>query len=215
MDTPEGCIRYMNPGDYDYETRKLGKCHSRVKPKDKYTLKDFTKEDEDWIPEEAFKAAHDFRNRCASSVSQALMNQLLTDLNAIWRDREKKRLARVQNQAHREIQYLRRQISFRKPYDQVKSETDMSRLKKDLKETQRALRENVAVIEETNKKGPLEGLQLVDSTVKFTNQIMEEKRRLQDQVDKLNQKIEVMEETRRGDGVDREKFYEGASWLAQ
>jgi hypothetical protein len=205
----------MNPGDYDYETRKLGKCHSRVKPKDKYTLKDFTKEDEDWIPEEAFKAAHDFRNRCASSVSQALMNQLLTDLNAIWRDREKKRLARVQNQAHREIQYLRRQISFRKPYDQVKSETDMSRLKKDLKETQRALRENVAVIEETNKKGPLEGLQLVDSTVKFTNQIMEEKRRLQDQVDKLNQKIEVMEETRRGDGVDREKFYEGASWLAQ
>ena len=45
----------------------------------------------------------------------------------------------------------------------------MSRLKKDLKETQRALRENVAVIEETNKKGPLEGLQLVDSTVKFTN----------------------------------------------
>ena len=95
IDTPEAQIRYMNPGDYDYETRKLGKCHSRVKPKDKYTLKDFTLEEEDWIPEEAFKVAHDFRNRCASQVSQALMNQLLTDLNAIWRDREKKRLARV------------------------------------------------------------------------------------------------------------------------
>lgn len=49
-------------------------------------------------------------------------------------------------------------MSFRKPYDQVKSESDMSRLKKDLKDTQRALRENVAVIEESNKKGPLEGL---------------------------------------------------------
>ena len=108
LDTPESCIRFMNPGDYDYETRKLGKCHSRVKPKDKYTLKDFTLEEEDWIPEEAFKAAHDFRNRCASQVSQALMNQLLTDLNVIWRDREKKRLARVQAQSHREIQYLRR-----------------------------------------------------------------------------------------------------------
>ena len=204
----------MNPGEYDYETRKLGKCHSRVKPKDKYTLKDFTLEEEDWIPEEAFKVAHDFRNRCASQVSQALMNQLLTDLNAIWRDREKKRIARVQNLSHREIQYLRRQISFRKPYDQVKSETDMSRMKKDLKETQRALRENVAIIEETNKKGPLEGLNLVDSTVKFTNQIMEEKRRLQDEVEKLHQKIDVMEQTRKGDGVDREKFYEGATWLA-
>ncbi len=69
-------------------------------------------------------------------------------------------------------------MSFRKPYDQVKSDADMSRLKRDLKETQRSLRENVAVIEESNKKGPLEGLILVDSTVKFTNQIMEEKRRL-------------------------------------
>jgi hypothetical protein len=48
------------------------------------------------------------------------MNQLLQDLNAIWRDREKKQVARVQNQAHKEIQYLRRQINFRKPYDQVK-----------------------------------------------------------------------------------------------
>ena len=69
-------------------------------------------------------------------------------------------------------------MSFRKPYNQVKSDADMSRLKRDLKETQRSLRENVAVIEESNKKGPLEGLTLVDSTVKFTNQIMEEKRRL-------------------------------------
>ena len=95
IDTPECSIRYMNPGEYDYETRKLGKCHSRVKPRDKYTLADFTLEEEDWVPEEAFKVAHDFRNRCASQVSQALMNQLLTDLNAVWRDREKKRMARV------------------------------------------------------------------------------------------------------------------------
>jgi hypothetical protein len=109
----------MNPGPYIYDTKKLGKCHTRV-PKSTLTLKDFKGESDDWIPEEAFKVAHDFRNRCASSVSQALMNQLLQDLNAIWRDREKKQVARVQNQAHKEIQYLRRQINFRKPYDQVK-----------------------------------------------------------------------------------------------
>lgn len=108
LDTPETNIRYMNPSAYDYETRKLGKCHSRKPKQGDYTLKDFTDEEEDWIPEEAFKLAHDFRNRCASTVSQPLMNQLLTDLNAVWRDREKKRIARVQNQSHREIQYLRR-----------------------------------------------------------------------------------------------------------
>jgi len=31
------------------------------------------------------------------------------------------------------------------------------------------LRQNVATIEESNTKGPLESLVLVDSTVKFTN----------------------------------------------
>jgi len=45
---------------------------------------------DNWIPEEAFKAAHDFRNKCAANVSKALMNTLLQDLNRIWRVREKK-----------------------------------------------------------------------------------------------------------------------------
>lgn len=58
---------------------------------------------------------------------------------------------------------------------------DIRRLKKTVKDTQTALRENVAVIEESNYKGPLDGLILVDSTVKFTNQVLEERRRLQEE----------------------------------
>ncbi len=73
LDTQENNIRYMNPGPYVYETKKLGKCHTRA-PKQHLTMKDFNGETEDWIPEEAFKVAHDFRNRCAATVSQALMN---------------------------------------------------------------------------------------------------------------------------------------------
>jgi len=47
-------------------------------------------EKEDWIPEDAYKVAHDFRNKCASNISKAMMNTLLTDLDKIWRAREKK-----------------------------------------------------------------------------------------------------------------------------
>lgn len=60
-------------------------------------------------------------------------------------------------------------------------EQDVKRLKKTIKDANTALRENVASIEETNHNGPLEGLALVDSTVKFTNQVLEERRRLQDE----------------------------------
>jgi hypothetical protein len=57
----------MNP-----DRQPADKCH----PKKKSNLKEFkeTEEMEDWIPEEAFKVAHDFRNKCASNVSQSLMN---------------------------------------------------------------------------------------------------------------------------------------------
>mmetsp|Transcript_23640 Transcript_23640/g.23357 ORF Transcript_23640/g.23357 Transcript_23640/m.23357 type:complete len:107 (+) Transcript_23640:711-1031(+) len=60
-------VRFMNPD------RQPTGCHY---PKKQSQLKDYKPSDEmeDWIPEEAFKLAHDFRNKCASSVSQSLMN---------------------------------------------------------------------------------------------------------------------------------------------
>jgi predicted RNase H-like nuclease (RuvC/YqgF family) len=62
-----GTVRYMDP-----EREEGNKCH----PKKKSTLKNFNPghEMEDWIPEEAFKVAHDFRNKCATQVSPSLMN---------------------------------------------------------------------------------------------------------------------------------------------
>jgi hypothetical protein len=44
------------------------------------------------------------------------------------------------------VQYLRREVAFKKPYDQVIHESDIKRLKSELKDAQKALRENVAVI---------------------------------------------------------------------
>jgi len=43
---------------------------------------------------------------------------------------------------------LRREVAFKKPYDQVIHENDIKRLKADLKDAQQALRENVAVIQQ-------------------------------------------------------------------
>ena len=77
---------------------------------------------DEWIPEEAYRVAHDFRNRCAANVSKALMNTLLSDLNKVWRAREKKQTSRIKSDANREVQYLRREVAFKKPYQQVMHE---------------------------------------------------------------------------------------------
>lgn len=48
------------------------------------------------------------------------------------------------------------------------AEADIKRLKKEVKDAQQTLRENVAVIKES-QDAPLEGLVLVDQTVRYTN----------------------------------------------
>lgn len=141
-------------------------------------------EDDSWIPEEAYKVAHDFRNKCAANVSKALMNTLLNDLNKIWKAREKKQISRIKSETLREVQYLRREVAFKKPYDQVIYESDVKRLKAELKDAQQALRENVAVISQ-EQAGPNYGLNLVDTTVKYTNQIQIERRELQQENERL------------------------------
>ena len=84
----------------------------------------------------------------------------------------------------REVSYLRREVAFKKPYDQVMYEQDVKRLKAELKDAQQALRENVAVIKQESS-GPNYGLNLVDTTVKYTNQIQIERRELQQENEKL------------------------------
>lgn len=43
-----------------------------------------------WMPQEAFTLAHEFRERNGNDLTPTLINQLLSDLNRIWREREKK-----------------------------------------------------------------------------------------------------------------------------
>lgn len=91
-------------------------------------------EKEDWIPEDAYKIAHEFRNKCASSISKAMMNQMLTDLNKVWRQRENKQIQRIKSQMTREIESLRRSLAQKKPYVQHLQDQEVKRLKQELKD---------------------------------------------------------------------------------
>lgn len=97
-----GNVRFMNPQSAATAT----------------AIKPGKEEKEDWIPEDAFKVAHDFRNKCAANVSKAMINTLLTDLDKIWRAREDKKLQRLKNQMTREVESLRRALAQKKPYQQ-------------------------------------------------------------------------------------------------
>ena len=90
----------------------------------------------------------------------------------------------------------------------------MKRLKQELKDANQSLRENVAVIKQ-ERDGPNKGLQLVDTVVQHTNKIQIEKRRLEAENEELKQKVARLQASINDGDIDRERFYEGASWSAK
>lgn len=110
LDSGESGVRYM-------ESSKSEEPAASASTHDMKAADESEAESEKWIPEDAFKVAHDFRAKCAANVSKSMMNTLLQDLNKIWRAREKKQLSRVKSTANSEVAYMRRAVAFRKPYD--------------------------------------------------------------------------------------------------
>lgn len=109
-----GSVRYMNPTK---EEGKRPQSENNSKATNGTIKAEIEKED--WIPEDAYKVAHDFRNKCAGSVSKAMINTLLNDLNKIWRARETKQLSKLKSSTTREVEHLRRAVAQKKPYTAV------------------------------------------------------------------------------------------------
>lgn len=92
----------------------------------------------------------------------------------------------------------------------MEAEQEIKRLKSQLKAAQQSLRENVAVIQETDT-GVNKGIMLVDQTVSYTNQIQQEKRKLQNENEELREKLAKALD----DKPSSQNFYEGAAWAAK
>jgi hypothetical protein len=98
---------------------------------------------DNWVPADAFKFAHDFKNKYNIEMSESLINDLLSSLNKIWRDREQKQISRLKTKYQSEIMGLRRKNMMRSPYDEFQSNKTISRLKKDLKNVKDDMRNHL------------------------------------------------------------------------
>lgn len=64
-------------------------------------------------------------------------------------------------------------------------QTEVKRLKDQLEDTKSALRENVAIIKQDEYGPNHDGLLMIDQTLKYTNEIQMERRRLQEEKEAL------------------------------
>ena len=83
-----------------------------------------------WVPNDAYVLAHTFRKRFGNELTPDLINDLLRDLNKIWRDREKKQIARLKTNYSQELATMKRKLQHRAPLDEVVSKKNIATLKK-------------------------------------------------------------------------------------
>lgn len=85
---------------------------------------------ENWIPTSAYNLAHSFRQTHGDELTVDLVNVMLRDLNTIYRDREKKQVARIKQQSQEEVNKLKRKLSYRPHYDEVGMKKNKQSLKR-------------------------------------------------------------------------------------
>lgn len=109
--------------------------------------KKFEKEDpfngDNWVPADAYNCAYEFRNKYNVEMSESLINDLLSALNKIWREREKKQISRIKTKYQSEIMGLRRKANMSTTFDEFTASKTISKLKKDLKNAKDDLRSQI------------------------------------------------------------------------
>ena len=76
--------------------------------------------------------AHSFRKTHGDELSFALVNDMLRDLNKIYRERERKQVCRIKQQCQDEVNKLKRKLSFRPHFDEVGAKKNKQALKRQI-----------------------------------------------------------------------------------
>lgn len=124
---------------------------------------DIKPDEDEWVPGEAFATAYQFRSKHGNDMTPDLINQLLSNLNKIWQDREKKQINRINKKNQEEITQLKRQLISRTPYDALQAKKQISRLTTELSQTKKELAK-FQKQKVTNEKNPV-GTELIDNTL--------------------------------------------------
>ena len=165
---------------------------------------------ENWVPSEAYTFAVQFKNKYNLDLNENILNTLLTSLNKIWQEREKKQINRLKSQYQSEIMSLRRKVAMRSGYNEFTAQKTISKLKQDLKQTRDDLRDNI-VLNNKLKTSPV-GIDLVDNALKVASSFQNTKKCLENEIENLKRQLAQKEEKYHG---THQYYNQGCYWMAK
>jgi hypothetical protein len=122
-------------------------------------------EQQQWVPSDAFQMANQFRSEHGNDLSPELITTLLSNLNKIWQDREKKQIQRLKTKSQEEITKLKRQLVARTPFDAIQAKKTIARLNSELSSVKAELN-RAHMNKEKQQKAPV-GTELIDNTLQI------------------------------------------------
>jgi hypothetical protein len=131
---------------------------------------------EGWVPNEAYLLAHGFRKQFGNELTPELINDMLRDLNRIWREREKKQLTRIKAQYQQEVAQLKRRLLHRAPLDEVVSKKNIATLRKQVSSLHDELFKTTAKLQ-TQEKVPA-GMDLIEQTLMLVATLQKQRKEL-------------------------------------
>lgn len=129
------------------------------------------------MPQAAYKFAHEFRIKYEGKVTDSLIEHLLYELNKVWYNREKKLIAHVKSVYNSEAEQLRRQIAHTPSLELTLLQSEIKRLKQDLKNAAKDHRDWHAQRKQMNPTG----MNYIRGAMKMANDFSTNKRGLEKQ----------------------------------
>lgn len=166
-------------------------------------------DNQNWVPSDAYTFATQFKNKYNLDLNENLLTDLLTSLNKIWQEREKKQVNRLKSQYQSEIMSLRRKLAMKTGYDEFTAAKTISKLKKDLKQTRDDLRDNI-VLNNKLRTSPV-GIDLVDNALKVASSFQNTKKCLENEIENLKKQLAQKEEKYHG---THQYYNQGCYWMA-
>ncbi|CAI2362783.1 unnamed protein product [Moneuplotes crassus] len=169
-------------------------------------------EKDHWIPQEAFEIAYKIKTEHDGQLNDLMINQLLQSLNKVWRERERKNIARIKSSCNHQLQKMKRQITHTEPLTEVNARSEISRLKYQLSDTQKKLRENVVLGKRNLREASI--TDEVEAAFKVAGCLQDERNRVVQENKALKTRIIDAEKLHMNEDFERSKFMQGAAWQA-
>ena len=178
-----GGIMFIRPGSSNNRSKST-QSYNVYKSNRELTAR---KDNNSWIPLEAYECALEFRNKYNLDMSDIEIEKMLLSLNKIWQDKLKREVNNIKTKYHNEIRDLRAKLDMKSSFNEFALKKQNESLKNNLMIARDTLRDNIILKHKSNEQP--EGNEKIKNVFKTTTNFRKNKNAYINENERLKKKL--------------------------